>query len=363
MKKIASIALVLFTITFAITAISEDLVITFNNGEINIPLDPNSTVEVKTTSGANFDIGDVTAQTTESGEELCQRLKSQVSAITCTGPVPDPVVTLSVDDNVLISGTGTTTLRWTISNSETCTRSGEWGNANHGTVSGNQSIGPFTGPDTLTYGLTCENSEGDQRSASVNVTITDPNGLNCAVDFPPILGGAEDVTVISNGTLNAGVYNGLYSDIYGVGAPQTYPGLSGQKWHLSLEKNKYIAAEFNLDSNAINKQGIIAFGLPNSLEGSGSTAMTIAISECPGDFSEHSGQVKCRILGGALPTLRWSSKDPNISTNPQPISHCILEQGKTYYLNFVSSNSVGDNFATSACPHATYCGILGQNTF
>lgn len=75
----------------------------------------------------------------------------------------------------------------------------------------------------------------------------------------------------------------------------------------------------------------LGYGMTNSFETVGMTNMrTLAISECPGDFTEHlPEQGTCVAEGQAHISLRWSYD----ATTPAGKGQCRLEQGKTYYFN------------------------------
>ena len=95
--------------------------------------------------------------------------------------------------------------------------------------------------------------------------------------------------------------------------------------------------------------------VPGNGQGPAPSAVSISISECPGDFTTHLNQDRCRVLGGGSPTLRWS-QDPNTPST----THCLLEQNTRYYLNIVHSNSFATDFSESSCGFV-FCGIIFSN--
>ena len=337
MKKISKLIVFVAIITFAVFSQSEVLRLNYNGDNIDIDLAPGSQVNVVSSDGRVEVTTNLTA--VEIGDLLG-----------VTGTINNPSVNISVANSVLTSGSGTTILSWTIADATSCSKTGEWGTGSLTPANGNQSIGPFTGPATKTYGITCQNSLGATASDTVSVTVTDPNGVNCAVDQPPILNGAVDTTIIGNGSANADPYNGNYADYRGDGTQRPWPGIYGQSISWSLTKNRYIAAQFN--SGSTDLAGRFQLSGPGFTEGQSAFINTVAISECPGDFTHHLNQPRCLLNFTSLPAFKWSNiigADGN--------QFCKLEKNKTYYLNIVQSNDVAGNYADSDCGH-TYCGIL-----
>jgi hypothetical protein len=86
-------------------------------------------------------------------------------------PVP-PTVTLNTNPQVTsIPHNGTVGLAWSSTNATSCTATGDWTGTK--TVSGTQTVGPFTGPRTLTFTLTCTGA-GGSRAATTTVQVTAP---------------------------------------------------------------------------------------------------------------------------------------------------------------------------------------------
>ena len=337
MKNKIYLLIIITMLTIAFFSQSEVLRLNYNGDDIDIPLASGSEVEIVSSDGR------VEVTTTLTAVDIGNLLG-------VTGTLDPPSVNISASQTVLVSGSGTSTLSWTISDATSCNRTGEWGTSSLSPANGNLSIGPFTGPATKTYGITCQNAAGTQRSDSVTITVTDPNGVNCSVDQPPILAGAEDTTVIANGTANSGSYSGRYDDIQGTGATlHPWPNY-GDQIRLSLTRNEYIAAEF--DSGNINQTGKLVFSPPGFNEGQSATNVTVAVSECPGDFNIHLSQPKCLLIGVPSDTFRWSN-DPSASSS----TYCKIDKNKTYYLNIVNSTDQIGNFNSSSCG-STYCGLL-----
>jgi hypothetical protein len=174
--------------------------------------------------------------------------------------------------------------------------------------------------------------------------------VNCSQDQPPILSGFGDQTIIANGSINGDIYDGLFEHLQGNGVISPWPGHFGDSIRLTLSRGGYIAAAFN--SNINDYLARIQLSPVGNFEGPPSKAVTLVISECPGDFNVHLNQEKCRVIGGAIPFIRWAT-----DVNADPAKYCMLEKNKNYYLNIVhSDNSENNNFNTTDCSFSS-CGI------
>lgn len=308
-------------------------------GAAQVVVDNNSTIEVE------LNTGDINITSADSA--------AQVSNDIGVGQVVNPVVTLIATPVQVLSG-GDVTIQWSVVNSPTsCTFTGDW-------PGGGGVLAPVNFPPTsfvvynvvseFTLSVVCDNqAAGDSGIKSVTVAVG--SGTVCTGLAAPILGGAEDRTVIANGTPVGGTYDGTYSQLVGAAGGQfiAFPGIYGNSFKFSLTKNQYISASF--DSGQPNALGAFSFTTPGNFAGPGATALTVTISECPGDFNVHLGQSKCKG-GGVNGTFKWSdlsSADPN--------QYCILEQNKQYYINFVHALDGGNNYATSGCG-SSYCGQI-----
>ena len=122
----------------------------------------------------------------------------------------------------------------------------------------------------------------------------------------------------------------------------------------ALTRNQYSAQEFISPAGDISKRLIFENGRPS--EG-GIAAYTATISTCPGDFSDHLGQVRCKV-SGQTPTLRWATGPANPNTT------CILEKNTTYYLNIVHSVNEASDYTDSSCGNSfSTCGVLYAEIF
>lgn len=102
------------------------------------------------------------------------------------------------------------------------------------------------------------------------------------------------------------------------------------------------------------------YGMADSYATAGMTnTRTFAVSECPGDFTEHlPKQGTCIAQGEQYITLRWSYD----GAVPAGKAQCRLEEGKTYYFNVrnasrtdlnkasCASGTCSSYFATTAAP-------------
>ncbi len=217
-------------------------------------------------------------------------------------------------------------------------------------------------PETCTYSCTLDSDCADADACNGTETCGDAHScqpgtpseeLEClCADQPPILNGAEDLTILANNSSNPGLYDGLYSSIQVNPPVVPWPGNWGESIHLSLTADQYIAAEFNsgLDHDKANFQ----LAPSGNFEGPPTVGTTISISECPGDFSVHLGQESCLHKGGAIQNMRWST-----DLDANEILFCKLEKDHTYFLNIVHSNTDQDGYTTTSC-NFDYCGVLAQ---
>lgn len=333
MKKLILLNILIFsTIVSAQTTLRLD-------GQ-NITLDPSSTVTIDPLTG------NITA-TSSNGN------------LTCAEVGDPPTLTLTANPTVVDEG-GNATLTWTVGgNATSCAKSGNWS----GTFTGSQvTNGPHSQVvSNLTanrsYTLVCSNSFGSSPSRTTSVTVNGGNP-NCSTQ-PPILSGAADTTVrlIPGATgsqvgtpFNPATFNGLYDNI----APGSgWPGVFGTQSFLNLTANRYVTMEFTTDNT--DKIAKLVFITPGHGQGPPSTATSVSISECPGDFDTHLNQAKCLSIGGAVPNLRWSQ---NPTTNG--LTHCKLDKNTTYFLNIVHSNNMPGHAPTDCT--STNCGIIFSHT-
>lgn len=340
MKYIKAIFVLSCFIGIKVDAQNEKLILNYSGGTApaEISLASGSTVQILSATG------DVLITTDKTALELA-------AILGIDGSANPPSVNITSSSTVLISDVDSATLTWTISDATSCVKMGAW-SGSLPPSNGSMNIGPFTGPLSSNYTIECTNGF-DVVSNTVTVNVTDPNGLNCSIEQPPILSGAEDRTIVANQSSNPIAYDGTWKDIRNMTGDPDWPGTTNNIL-LSLTKDQYISAKFNSGSATLSGQ--IQLTNPTANEGPNSNAQSYSFSECPGDFSIHLQQAKCVASGGFI---RWST-DPAAN----PLVYCILEKNKDYYLNYVhSDNTESDNYNTSDCPSA-YCGaILTQSLF
>jgi hypothetical protein len=332
----------IFTIIMSFSSYSqnEKLILTYSGGAApaEISLQSGSTAVIDSNTGDILISTDKTA--------------AEIAAILGINGIP-PSVSITSTSSLLVTDVDTANLNWTISDATSCTKIGDWSNLGSlSPTNGSETIGPFTGPASFTYTIECTNGF-DVVSNSTTVNVTDPNGISCPLEQPPILAGAEDRSIVAN---NGGgiTYDGTWADIRNISTDTDWPGTSNNI-KISLTRNQYISASFN--SGIIDVNGQLQVTSPTAFEGPDSGAHSFSISECPGDFSVHLEQAKCKATG----FIRWST-DPLAN----PVLYCKLEQNKQYYLNYVhSDNSEDDNYNTTDCVNGAalgYCGAILTNT-
>jgi hypothetical protein len=276
---------------------------------------------------------------------------SQDGELVCSSNRIAPVITNFIATPSSIVAGSDVTISWNLTGEATlCTKSGDWSGTFTGSdvTDGNHSKVVSNITNNSVYRLQCSNDTGS--SSLVSATVNISTSANC-ISQPPILNGAEDLTIIANNSPNAGEYDGTYKDFQNLPNPEDgvdWPGNFGDSISLSLNRNMYISAQFT--TNLLSERGRFQFSTPGNTQGPAS-AVTIAISECPGDFTTHLDQNVCLKSVGPSGSMKWAT-DASASG-----SYCKLENNTTYYLNIVHSITAADNYSTSACD-STYCGIL-----
>ncbi len=358
MKKYTLILLLIISTTYAFIAFGKDLIVTLSNNDvISIPLEPGSKLDVVSTSGIGVNEGDVTVTVSDTGLDLCERIKAVDATVTCTGGTGTaPTITSFTASPTSITSGGNVTLTWVLANDAvSCvktTTSGSTGNWS-GTITGSQVtngshsqlISNIT--SNSTYRLQCTNSNGSSllKTASVNIATS----ASCTSQPPPPSPIIEDTTILSSGGGPGQSYNGTYIGMFPGSGATAWPGSSAQSLSLTIHRDEYVAAQFN--SGNTDYTGNLVLVPVTGDEGPASFGTTWVISECPGDFNTHLGQSACKSTS----TLRWSTEGTDGS------ARCQLDKNKTYYLNIIHSWNTASDYA-SKCSSA-YCGLLGSNTF
>lgn len=270
-----------------------------------------------------------------------------VSGITAT---VNPVVLISASNSSVNSG-GSSTITWSVTNAPTsCTFSG----ANNQWPSGITHNGPFSFvvnniTSAQTYSILCDNAAAGN-SGTISTTISIATSAAC-VNFPPPPSPIYEDTTIRATPSSGGTgtsYNGQFSNLFDGSGVHPWPGTTGNRMKLTIDQDSYVAATFTTPN--IGQTGQLSSIPITSVEGPAAFGQTWTISECPGDFNHHLGQVKCRSNG----ILRWSTQGTD------PASRCQLDPNTSYYLNLIHSTTV-DTTYSSTC-FSSFCGFLGDST-
>lgn len=239
---------------------------------------------------------------------------------------PTPQVTL------LVNGLGSSSanigetfaMSWTILDATSCTPLGgntEWGTTVVGLTDGNATLTvDFEG--ARTFSLRCVNG-ANTVTKSVSMTGIDPtpepNGSLCPAEWTPYLSG-DDLT---------------WEDVFGL----TWPQPTYSQRTVTVDRAGYLSLEFNT-ANFADWRGSLKTITAIGTQGN----RLIAISKCPGDFSEHltSSLDACsedQYNGGAV---AWSTQ-----ANPSS-SFCALDLDTTFYVN-ITFTADGINPETDRC--------------
>ncbi|MCB1603950.1 MAG: hypothetical protein R3F25_07850 [Gammaproteobacteria bacterium] len=269
-------------------------------------------------------------------------------------------LTLSANPTSVTSGQSST-LTWVIGNNPTsCTKSGDW--PDNGVMPA-QDITNGTHQQVITnitqsmsFSMICSNTAGSSGTKVASVTVSGGTGStwpSCAGSAASILGGAEDRSILATfAGVSPGTYNGKYEEIFNTTNPVAFPGDVGLTMYLSITRNQYVAAQFN--SGTPGRYARYSLNPPGNDQGPLSSATTITISECPGDFNVHLGQSTCKSNGSATGSLYWSDMP-----DANPSLFCKIDRNKTYYLNIVHSNDTVNNYQVSGCDSSnSYCGLI-----
>lgn len=268
--------------------------------------------------------------------------------------------------NPTIAGDGQYTVVWSTSNADSCTASSsplqaDW---NGSVILNNPTNGKvvnISGSPTLT--LTCSNNSG-QNSANLVFNNTGSGGGN------PVAG-CENVTQPSGMLIKQHNWNNqkpsqnfIANQNEGYGTPYInldsygvhFAHNEGQQY-LSLSDINIPTSHGNFIDNHLYSR--ITFGYPTTSTGEFTNAI-VSMSECAGDF-DTSKTAACllsiRASNGMVVTT-----DPNSEhTQYFPEKTCVVEKGKSYFLNFFSGEDTGavSTPAKRSCvPYGGKCGVL-----
>ncbi len=247
-----------------------------------------------------------------------------------------------------IAGDGPYTVVWSTNNADSCTATSnpfhsDW---NGNVVLNNTSPGKvvnITGSPTLT--LTCSNGSG-QTSKSLVFTNTGGGGGNpvagCENVTPPSgmlakVHQQTDPKPSRGGIATAGTegYGNPYADLAGHGVQFAHNDSGGQ--YIVIEDINIPQNHTNYINNHLRSS--IFFGDSSTAAGNMHHAI-VSISECAGDFDTNKTAVclsSIAINGERL----YLTTDPNSKhISYYPTRTCLVEKGKSYFMNFFSGTDV-----------------------
>jgi len=236
----------------------------------------------------------------------------------------DPVINFFTVDNqannAVVSPPGTATIRWEAENVSSCTASANpalagWSGAK--TISGQQQV---TFSQDGSVSITC----GTAGTRTVNVDFNENSSCSTSV-YPPGL-------TRLNGTyqqFNDGSDFGTDTDA---------------SFELSIQTSQFAALSgVTMPTNL--RRRIVLTDPPTQQF---MTQGMIAVSECPGDFTD-SGAT-CKIIVDNNSTVFFSTRPADVSS---PLDFCVLDPAKTYYFNYVTTPSPYTTLPT--CQSGTTC--------
>jgi hypothetical protein len=202
-----------------------------------------------------------------------------------------------------------------------------------------------SGSSQVTYnvGVTCTGASGQ---ATSNATVTVPNTVSTGscptiasttsgiTNFQQMTG--SNVSVTFTGT--RGVVRGNIASFDSIFTP--WPGNSGEIGIFTLPNNLYVSLQFTVPSNFFDLQPPGFVGQYTIGEGTSgySAPISMSISTTCGDFSSPT------ITGSTVLANCWKNNkvsDEGIVWHPDGTTGsglCKLQEGKTYYLNFINAN-------------------------
>lgn len=172
-------------------------------------------------------------------------------------------------------------------------------------------------------------------AGSFSVTLTVSDGTNSDTATLPVSvtdgntgGGGGDTPAACDGVGLAGSW-GL--DTSPASFP-TFPPATGSANEFTLTNNEYNAIQFTATAGYT---GFVNFDKHNN---AANAEKTIAISRCPGDFSQELPNSACRRQSN-IPSMYI-----DVGVSPS-LWECSLEPGQTYYLNIVHGTGTGNNLS------------------
>ncbi|KAA3645972.1 MAG: hypothetical protein DWP95_03770 [Proteobacteria bacterium] len=274
--------------------------------------------------------------------------------------------------NPIIAGDGPYTVVWSTSNADSCTATS---NPFHSDWSGNVVVNnPTTGKvvnisgaPTLT--LTCSNSSG-QNSASLVFTNTGGG----------VVAGCENVTppaglsakVHQQGDPKPSLGRIALSNVEGYGNPYADLANHGVQFGHTKGSQYIVIEDIDIPQNHTNYinghlSSSIYFGDSSTAAGNMHHAI-VSLSECAGDFDTSKTAV-------CLASVAINGERLYVTTNPNskfitywPQRSCLVEKGKSYYMNFFSgadTSAVTDSskrICNETNPYNNTCASIIQQT-
>jgi hypothetical protein len=233
----------------------------------------------------------------------------------------------------------------------TCRRSGlpdsEWLTSDTELVNGTISVRVDTSidPDNYTLVVECQNAgtiESESATLEVNAASEPDPDLPPACDEVPLPASwTRDTTALSGDSVTSTL---SWRDVFGNDFP------SGNSTNIGVDRNRFMALEFDPSDLPGNAQGLISFNSFASQPGGdiGNRTPTVSIARCPGDFRKPSfADRACRKVG--INTIQWST-DPDASG-------CELDTTESrYFLNVVYAFPIDEDDPTTwfySCPDSS----------
>lgn len=239
------------------------------------------------------------------------------------------------------------------------------GNDKVGTYDGNVTV-TGTGDLRLPSNTTIDGTSGDGGSASCgnNAFASGSSGTGCLCftgwEYDGVNGGevpeGEDCTAVETDSGTGGDGGGTSTpancdgvSTVGSGWTQdtsktifsTFPLPSGNWEKFTIPRNEYQAIKFTTNSS---DKGKVSFDRHTHAH---DTTKTIAITECPGDFSNTLPSSLCRRTSQAT-AVYFNTESPFSSWE------CALEPNRDYYLNIAYAKGTGNNLENTCTE--TKCG-------
>lgn len=169
-----------------------------------------------------------------------------------------------------------------------------------------------------------------------------PQGTDCtAIDTSSGTGGGGTTTPAN--CENVGTVSSIWTQDTSKTVFSVFPLASGNWEKFTIPRNEFQAIKFNSGSG---NKGKVSFDRHTHAE---DTTKTIAITECPGDFSNTLPSSLCRRTSQAT-AIYFNTDSPFSSWE------CPLEPNRDYYLNIAYGKGTGNNLENTCTEHK--CGAI-----